>query len=81
MKCPHCDQEITGDACPQCGIMVPITANYCMACGCIMHRPVVDIEDDDEFDLENRVLCSDGTCTGIIVEGKCIECGKKYKGN
>ena len=30
---------------------------------------------DDEW--ENRVLCSDGNCIGIIgLEGKCKECGK-----
>jgi hypothetical protein len=25
------------------------------------------------------VLCPDGTCTGIIVDGKCTECGKPHK--
>jgi hypothetical protein len=35
------------------------------------------LEDDGELDLENRVLCPDGTCTGIIVDGKCTECGRR----
>jgi hypothetical protein len=31
---------------------------------------------DEEFDLDDRVLCPDGTCTGIMINGKCSECGK-----
>jgi hypothetical protein len=31
-------------------------------------------EDYDELDFENRVLCPDGTCTGIIVNGRCTVC-------
>jgi hypothetical protein len=34
--------------------------------------------DQEDFDLEDRILCPDGTCTGIIVNGKCTECGKPY---
>jgi hypothetical protein len=37
------------------------------------------IEQDNGFDLEDRVLCSDGACTGIIIDGKCSECGKPPK--
>jgi hypothetical protein len=33
--------------------------------------------DEEELDFENRILCPDGTCTGIIVDGKCTECGKE----
>ena len=30
---------------------------------------------------ENRVLCSDGNCIGVIGEdGRCKECGKPYEG-
>ena len=33
------------------------------------------VVDDDEW--ENRVLCSDGNCIGVIgPDGKCKECGK-----
>jgi hypothetical protein len=34
---------------------------------------------DGGFDLESRILCPDGTCTGIIINGKCTECGDAYK--
>jgi hypothetical protein len=36
------------------------------------------VPDDSDFDPENRVLCPDGTCTGIIIDGRCIECGKPF---
>jgi hypothetical protein len=36
-------------------------------------------ESDDEW--ENRVLCSDGNCIGVIgPDGRCKECGKPYEG-
>ena len=32
-------------------------------------------------DWENRVLCSDGNCIGVIgADGHCKECGKPYEG-
>ncbi|MDI6741709.1 MAG: hypothetical protein QMD11_03130 [Smithella sp.] len=35
-------------------------------------------ESDDDWD--NRVLCSDGTCIGVIgADGKCKECGQPLK--
>jgi hypothetical protein len=34
-----------------------------------------------DFDWENRVLCSDGNCIGIIgPDGNCKECGKPFEG-
>ena len=80
MKCPHCGKEIKGDGCPQCGAMNPEGANYCMACGASMQQTSAEIvEDDNGFDPENRELCPDGTCTGILVDGKCTECGKRVE--
>jgi len=77
MECPHCHGEIPGEACPQCGEMAPLNSRYCMACGTHLETESNDIMDqDDGLDLENRVLCSDGACTGIIINGKCTECGK-----
>lgn len=81
MKCPDCGKEIHGPTCAQCGAMSPAEgANYCMACGAPLGGPSEDIaEDDNDFDFENRILCPDGACTGIIVNGKCTECGKELK--
>jgi hypothetical protein len=47
-----------------------------MECGASLEREEEIVEDDSGFEFEDRVLCSDGTCTGIIVNGKCTECGK-----
>ena len=36
----------------------------------------------DSSDWDNRVLCSDGNCIGVIgSDGFCKECGKKYEGD
>ena len=33
-------------------------------------------------DWDNRILCSDGNCIGVIgSDGRCKECGKKYEGD
>jgi len=84
MKCPHCEKEISGSPCPNCGEPIGFEeANYCMACGAPLKEdlervpPREDTMDDDNgFDLDDRILCPDGTCTGIIVEGRCSECGR-----
>jgi hypothetical protein len=36
-------------------------------------------EHEEGFDLDDRVLCPDGTCTGIIIDGKCTECGRSHR--
>jgi hypothetical protein len=41
------------------------------------------VEDVDDLDSEweNRRLCSDGGCIGVIgPDGRCKECGKPYEG-
>lgn len=86
MKCPHCGEEIEGPPCPQCDSTVPEGANYCMECGSTLRQDHEGIAEDkggggeeNGFDLDDRVLCPDGTCTGIIVDGRCTNCGKKSK--
>jgi hypothetical protein len=76
MECPHCHKELAGKECPECGTPIPLESRYCMNCGTRIEESRQGAEISDEFDLENRVLCPDGTCTGIIVNGKCTECGK-----
>ena len=35
----------------------------------------------DDFDWENRTLCRDESCIGVIgPDGRCKECGKLYEG-
>jgi len=84
MKCPHCEEEIPGTPCPSCGENVyDADANYCSACGKPLKESVPPVFRDDDFlddeediDFDSRELCPDGTCTGIIVDGRCSECGK-----
>ena len=82
MECPHCHEEIPGRPCAHCGEETPSLGRYCMFCG----KEFVEetnqqgsSEQGDPFDLDNRVLCPDGTCTGIIVNGTCTECGKHFE--
>ena len=78
MECPRCHQKISGKECPNCGREIPSDSRYCMKCGAeVEFEAAVAIEEDD-FDLENRVLCPDGACTGIVIDGKCIECGRPF---
>jgi hypothetical protein len=35
-----------------------------------------------ETDWDNRILCEDGNCIGVIgPDGNCKECGRKYEGS
>ena len=78
MKCPHCEKDIPGVSCPQCDATNPESANYCMECGNFLGIKTSELgEDENEFSLDERVLCQDGNCTGIIIDGRCSECGKK----
>lgn len=80
IKCQECDHEITGTDCPECGESTPQESIHCINCGEKLQKDAEDsIEEDDEFGLEDRVLCPDGTCTGIIIDDKCSECGKGSK--
>ena len=78
IKCTECGHEIEGVDCPACGESTPKESVYCINCGKNLQDDTAgDVEDDyEDFDMDDRVLCSDGTCTGIIIDGKCSECGK-----
>jgi len=84
MKCPFCEKEIDGPRCPECLTVSPEGAKYCMECGFRLSEAINEKEvpsgpsEDDAYDIDKRVLCPDGTCTGIIVNGKCTECGKSF---
>jgi DNA-directed RNA polymerase subunit RPC12/RpoP len=80
MECPHCHQTIPGIECPYCGVTIPQESHFCMNCGAdLVEEREEETGEDNGFELEDRVLCPDGTCTGIIVDGKCTECGKSEK--
>lgn len=38
------------------------------------------LDDDKSTDWDNRVLCSDGACIGIMgLDGRCTQCGKRLR--
>jgi len=79
MECPHCHKEILGKPCPACGAHVPDDSRYCMDCGSpLVEKPREEMEQEDSLELDDRILCPDGNCTGIIVDGRCSECGNPY---
>jgi hypothetical protein len=41
---------------------------------------LISAEETDDIDFENRTLCSDGNCIGIIIKQKCNICGRSYRG-
>jgi DNA-directed RNA polymerase subunit RPC12/RpoP len=48
-----------------------------MTCGASFKAEAGGASDAEEgLDLDSRILCPDGNCTGIILDGKCSECGK-----
>jgi len=86
MECPQCKTEIPGVTCPGCNKTVPDESDYCLYCGVgLKGEPAEEDEhvsagETNDFDLDDRTPCSDGNCIGIIINGKCNICGKRYKG-
>jgi hypothetical protein len=82
MKCPHCNVDLPSQECPECHESVPLDGRFCCRCGAEM--PITESaakSGEDGIDFSERILCSDGTCIGVInKKGLCNECGKPYKG-
>lgn len=81
IKCTECSKEIVGKECAGCGKDTPHESVFCMHCGEKVEGDAGNILDENESDMDfkDRVLCFDGSCTGIIIDGKCCECGKRGK--
>ncbi|MBW2142720.1 MAG: DnaJ domain-containing protein [Deltaproteobacteria bacterium] len=70
-------------SCSACGVKNRIKANHragtlkCGKCG----ASLFDFKDSDNSEQpEERILCGDDNCIGIIgVHGRCIYCGKTYE--
>lgn len=83
LNCEKCGHEIETLDCGNCGGKNPTDAQYCCYCGKPFQDKVSGKKEKkdkkgDPYDIENRVLCPDGSCIGIINEkGVCTECGKK----
>lgn len=86
LTCEVCGHEMEGLYCDKCEKDLPGDALFCCYCGKSLAEgsedPVQTVDDNeagDPCDLENRVLCSDENCIGIIENGVCTECGQPYK--
>jgi predicted amidophosphoribosyltransferase len=88
MLCEKCAKEIETVTCSGCGETVAKLGAYCYRCGHEIAGPSAlteagqtgaDRDEAGEIDLSTRILCSDGTCIGVINEkGVCKVCGKPY---
>lgn len=82
MLCEKCAREVETGTCPSCGAVVLKLGRFCYLCGeAIGQTPIEGLppEETGEVDFSSRILCSDGTCIGIINEGGvCKVCGKPY---
>jgi hypothetical protein len=79
MKCERCGFEPPVQTCYACGESAPKWAGFCPHCG----EPLQSEGSSpaDPFAMENRRLCPDGNCIGIIgPEGRCVICGRAGAG-
>jgi len=75
MICEKCGLETEAAQCNACGKEIVKLGPYCYLCGAELLKPA----EVEENDFDNRVLCSDGACIGVINEqGVCKVCGKPY---
>lgn len=83
--CPHCNAGLldNGPYCSYCGKRRTETPGA--EDKLKLHKDgddVADVDVDDvaSDDWDQRVLCSDGDCIGVIgPDGRCKECGKPYQ--
>jgi len=78
MICEKCAGEIETILCKNCNAEILKLGPYCYICGNKFEK-AVEKTDESSIDLENRILCSDGTCIGVVENGICKLCGKPYK--
>jgi hypothetical protein len=79
MICEKCGNEGDTTRCGGCGEVILRLGPYCYLCGSMAAKPEIAVEETEGDDFADRVLCSDGTCIGVINEkGVCKVCGKPY---
>ncbi len=80
MLCEKCGQEGDVVTCQQCGETILRLGSFCYKCGTPLSAvETTENESPEESEFSDRILCSDGTCIGVInQEGICKVCGKPY---
>lgn len=76
MICEKCASEIETVICKKCDREILPLGDYCYFCGASLNKKTD--EEEEALDLSTRILCSDGTCIGIVENGVCKLCGKPY---
>lgn len=76
LDCENCGFTPSAKNCAACGESVPTWAKFCPFCGQeIKSGPRT--EGSDPLAMENRRLCPDGNCIGILgADGRCVVCGQ-----
>jgi rRNA maturation endonuclease Nob1 len=75
MMCEKCGVETEATQCSSCRKEILKLGPFCYLCGAELLREA----EAEDTDFDNRVLCSDGTCIGVISDqGVCKVCGKPY---
>ena len=78
--CKECGKKYLGDASAADDFFDPADTEKIPESDSIPAGTSLD-EALPDSDWENRKLCSDGNCIGVIgPDGKCKECGKHYEG-
>lgn len=73
--CEYCGRPEFNRKCSVCGELGPEGFKYCPNCGEMFLEPL------EEDDIDDRVLCLDDNCIGIIgPDGRCTECGQPGPG-
>ncbi|MDR1922247.1 MAG: zinc ribbon domain-containing protein [Candidatus Adiutrix sp.] len=77
LECENCGHRPAGAPCEECHEAIPLWAKYCPYCGQAVKRADRPEDGGDPFAIENRRLCPDGNCIGILgADGRCVVCGK-----
>lgn len=76
LDCENCGFSPRTKTCSACDETVPAWAKFCPFCGQeVKNAP--PLEGTDPFSMENRRLCPDGNCIGILdADSRCVVCGK-----
>jgi len=77
-RCKECDLQYEGEFTPTDDVSDGIDAED-EASDADEEFAQEDMDDDGAMDWENRILCVDESCIGVIgPDGRCKECGKPY---